>query len=207
MKYAIACTCLCLLLSCINSHKTLKDPRDKQRYSVKKFGKQLWMTADLQYRPVDDNGFWIYKDSAAAYGAYYNQEAAKKACPPGWHLPSKAEWLKLMGFLSASKNKTAGVKVLLDDILAGGKKGTGFSLGGLYNAERKVFAGADIMGYYWTSTDTLWNSSDTAMMKYNGRKFAGTHIYPVAVDSGHIEPTFLPASHFGLLCRCVKDKS
>jgi uncharacterized protein (TIGR02145 family) len=32
------------------------------------------------------------------YGRLYNWETAKKVCPPGWHLPSKAEWLELVNF-------------------------------------------------------------------------------------------------------------
>jgi uncharacterized protein (TIGR02145 family) len=32
------------------------------------------------------------------YGVLYNVEAAKTACPPGWHLPSESEW-RLMFYL------------------------------------------------------------------------------------------------------------
>jgi uncharacterized protein (TIGR02145 family) len=39
---------------------------------------------------------------AATYGYYYNWEAAKLACPAGWHLPSDAEWNTLEATVSGS---------------------------------------------------------------------------------------------------------
>jgi len=36
-----------------------------------------------------------YKDFAKEYGLLYTQAQANEACPPGWHLPTDAEWLYL----------------------------------------------------------------------------------------------------------------
>ena len=35
-------------------------------------------------------------ENCKKYGRLYTWEAAKKACPKGWHLPSDAEWKILM---------------------------------------------------------------------------------------------------------------
>jgi len=39
------------------------------------------------------------------YGVLYNCEAAKRACPPGWHLSSDEEWIALEVFLGMSESE------------------------------------------------------------------------------------------------------
>jgi hypothetical protein len=53
---------------------------------------KVWMTENLNYQTADS---WCYDDSAAnceTYGRLYTWEAAKKACPAGYHLPSNQDW-------------------------------------------------------------------------------------------------------------------
>jgi uncharacterized protein (TIGR02145 family) len=41
--------------------------------------------------------------NAEKYGRLYDWETAKKACPPGWHLPSNEEWQTLVDFAGGTK--------------------------------------------------------------------------------------------------------
>ena len=68
------------------------DTRDDNVYKVIKIGKQLWMARNLIYVA---EGSKCYERK---YGRLYNWEAAKKACPAGWHLPTNEEWLTLVDF-------------------------------------------------------------------------------------------------------------
>ena len=99
---------------------TFTDPRDGNVYRTVQIGKQCWLAKNLRYLPAvcpstttpDGSAmYYVYDyqggDVSAAkatanyrnYGVLYNWPAAMEACPPGWHLPSDAEWSELIGFL------------------------------------------------------------------------------------------------------------
>ena len=73
------------------------DPRDNLSYPIVNIGLQVWMAANLNY---EMSGSYCSKSRletyCAKYGRIYSWEAAKNACPAGWHLPSKAELETLM---------------------------------------------------------------------------------------------------------------
>ena len=79
---------------------SLVDARDNQSYKTIVIGKQTWMAENLNYvfnEPSEDwdsLSFCVYNvvDSCSKYGRLYMWDAAKQACPEGWHLPSNEEW-------------------------------------------------------------------------------------------------------------------
>jgi len=88
---------------------TFTDPRDGKVYRTVKIGNQVWMAENLNYNA---SGSRYYEDNPAngdKYGRLYDWETAKKACPPGWHLPSYDEWKTLVDF--AGGKKIAGKKL------------------------------------------------------------------------------------------------
>jgi len=86
--------------------ETFTDPRDGKTYKTVKIGGQIWMAENLNY---ECEGSQYYRDDperGKKYGRLYDWEAARKACPPGWHLPSKEEWETLVN--SAGGTEIAG---------------------------------------------------------------------------------------------------
>lgn len=83
---------------------TFTDPRDGKIYKTVEIGKQVWMAENLNF--IIQQGCACYKDDTTncdTYGRLYRWEAAKMACPPGWHLPSDEEWSLLIDILGGTK--------------------------------------------------------------------------------------------------------
>ena len=82
---------------------------DGNEYETVQIGTQCWTKTNLRVAlagatDASSSGAssntepYYYVNSAvnpAVYGYYYNWEAAKLACPAGWHLPSDAEWMAM----------------------------------------------------------------------------------------------------------------
>jgi uncharacterized protein (TIGR02145 family) len=89
---------------------TFTDERDGQTYKTVKIGNQVWMAENLRFNVGD--GCWCYQDNednCKKYGRLYTWDAAKKACPAGYHLPSREEWAELVDY--AGGKETAGKKL------------------------------------------------------------------------------------------------
>jgi uncharacterized protein (TIGR02145 family) len=155
---------------------TFVDPRDKQSYRQVAIGEQVWMADNLSYKM--EQGCWS-NSSYIGYqfehgqintpiGFLYDWSAAMKACPPGWHLPSDAEWGELEKSVSAEKEafntkylywntSDIGRKLKYHKLWHEGGNGTneyGFSVLPVgyrnYNGSQ---ARARMLAYFWTSSE------------------------------------------------------
>jgi uncharacterized protein (TIGR02145 family) len=80
----------------------LTDNRDGQTYKTIIIGNQTWMAENLNYATPDS---WCYADSTSnckLYGRLYTWDAAMKACPEDWHLPTDEEWKSLEQYIGMS---------------------------------------------------------------------------------------------------------
>jgi len=148
----------------------LTDIRDSKVYPTVQIGSQCWMAANLNYGTVlnssqvqNDNCLsekYCYSDvtgNCTKYGGLYQWDEVMKyddtpagqgLCPPGWHVPTEAEWTTLFNFYLG--NGLAG-KPLQDTIMAGFRAQTS---GVFYLNSSWSFNGFATL--FWTSTP--WNA-------------------------------------------------
>ncbi len=81
---------------------TFTDSRDGQTYKTISFENALlgtsitWMAQNLNYKATDSYAYDNNESYRKALGLLYTWEAAKKACPSGWHLATDSEWSMLV---------------------------------------------------------------------------------------------------------------
>ena len=106
---------LCVSASIAAPQKgSMTDPRDGKTYKTVKIGDQVWMAENLALEITEINGnpgstnvcFSLAsngkKVNCKKYGQFYSALAASVACPDGWHLPSAAEFKKLLDYTGNS---------------------------------------------------------------------------------------------------------
>jgi uncharacterized protein (TIGR02145 family) len=84
------------------NYSSFTDPRDGRTYRTVKIGEQVWMAENLAFAYAGSKCYDNDLNNADKYGLLYNWETAIKACPPGWHLPSDAEWDELLRFIDGN---------------------------------------------------------------------------------------------------------
>jgi uncharacterized protein (TIGR02145 family) len=174
------------------------DPRDGNVYKTVTIGSQVWMAENLKYLPsvvsatttsyttpyyyvYDYDGTIVSEAKATGnyntYGVLYNWEAAKKACPAGWHLPNLAEFTLLITYLggesaSGGKLKEPG-STHWSSPNTGATNETGFTaLPGGWCGGWNPFDHIGFFGYLWSATANepphfrdawcLWMQSETS---------------------------------------------
>lgn len=141
------------------------DKRDGQIYKTVVIGNQTWMAENLNFEPAKES--WCYEktpSNCAIYGRLYSWDAAQKACPEGWHLPSKSELDTLIEYIGKD---TAGTQLKANEPNWDGINRYGFNAlpGGQRNGTILFFHGffgAGKYGGWWTTTETTvsYNSPD-----------------------------------------------
>jgi uncharacterized protein (TIGR02145 family) len=133
---------------------TFTDTRDGKIYkTVKMPDGKTWMAENLN---IKTDGSWCYDNKESncdRYGRLYNWYAAMRACPSGWHLPTRREWNDLV---KSSGGKKAGKALKSSSGWNNRGNGTdkyGFSaLPGGYRYSGGSFDNTGGLGYWWTAT-------------------------------------------------------
>jgi uncharacterized protein (TIGR02145 family) len=196
----------------------LTDERDGQTYRTVKIGLLTWMAENLNYKT---DSSWCYNDSLVyckKYGRLYAWNAAMKACPTGYHLPSDDEWGNLAqtietpereydAFLWERASEKLKAKCCWNDdpIYNDRTDKYGFSAqsGGFryprYHDGIGHFNEADRAGFWWTATyyyGVLMDHYDHANWRRMGYK---NEFYALSY------PPFSPNMNYGYSVRCVAD--
>lgn len=176
---------LLILFACtFFSHgQNFKDPRDGNVYKTVEIGEQIWLAENLRYKMT---GSFCFDNNPAycdTFGYLYTYKAATKACPAGWHLPSKAEFMILINYLG-------GLEKAGKDLINGGKSGFNALLGGDYTADNDFFYGIGRHTSFWSTT--IANAEDAFTMEIHEEDYSLT-VYQNLFDNGYY-------------VRCVKTK-
>lgn len=179
--------------------KSFKDSRNQQTYATIRIEQQLWMAENLRYAT---KGSWVNpKNPKSEYGRLYTWEAAKKACPEGWHLPSDEDWKELeyalgMSHADADSEGWRGVEGLLLKSKKGwnsggnGSNASGFNVlpAGDCSATGR-FLGLGGSTSFWTATA---EGTSSAWNRHFDETKDGINRYTNNVK-------------IGLSCRCLKN--
>lgn len=196
-------------------------------YAYKTIGSQTWMIENLAYLPSvsppdemsdEDKHYYVWgylgRNTTEAssttqykkYGALYNWEAAKTACPSGWHLPSDDDWKTLEKYLgmSASDVEKGGTRdsgsvgLRLKARSGWGNYGNGINShsfsafpGGILDISDSFFYGG-VDAFFWTSTSVTLD-----LLNY------GLYRCLSKWEDGVIRNACYPGN--GLSVRCLRD--
>lgn len=183
------------LSSAAQTYGTFTDARDGKVYKTVQIGTQTWMAENLAYKV--ESGCWAYEnhpENVKTYGYLYTWSAAKKACPPGWHIASKEEWSALTDHLggentAAGKLKEAGTDHWLKPVsLATNESGLSCLPGGFRN-DKGEFYNLGLMFFCWCSTEEDAEKANQILI------FSHTNLVTIS----YIEKT----NAFSV--RCIKD--
>ncbi len=184
---------------------SFKDKRDGQVYGIKKVGNLTWMKEKLRYDFPDES--WCYNDdenSCTDLGMLYTFDAAKKACPTGWRLPTDNDWMDLETALGMSQNQLTidgysskrgtneGQK-----LKAGGSSGLEFKISGYATitdgaAEFDGIGGDRPRSYFWTATSRTVKGQTVAVRRR------------VEAKNGSIFRFSNPTAGYAVAVRCVQ---
>jgi uncharacterized protein (TIGR02145 family) len=200
-----------------SEYGTFTDTRDGNVYKTVKIGSQTWFAENLRYagnipqvasqqawvaiynfgNPTGQPAWAYYNNNPgydAVYGKLYNWYAVNTGtlCPPGWHIPTDAEWTTLTNYLGGSGAAGGKLKSVTGWIAPniGATNESGFT--GLPGGNRwldGVFHDMGEDGYWWSSSP---NGSTSAWNHYlltgNGSFFRNSN-----------------SRAYGFSCRCLKD--
>ena len=197
---------------------TFTDKRDGKVYRIVEIGGAVWMAENLNYAAEGSKcygeGGIIERDGktltnaeiqayCTKYGRLYYWDAAKKACPAGWHLATDEEWTALVDY--AGGDSTAGTKLKSSQYwhryYPDGRpinvpeitNDYGFSaLPGGFGESDDFYMNADDIGYWWRAMKDKDNPAGAKIMNYLDMEVMG--------GEGGNDETHL------LSVRCVADK-
>jgi uncharacterized protein (TIGR02145 family) len=156
---------------------TFTDTRDNQIYFAVKIGEQVWMVENLNIETGNSKCYEDYPKYCQNYGRLYDWNTAIKACPSGWHLPSREEWGKLFhhadgtsGTENHYQSETSCKNLKAKSGWENNENGTdkfGFAaLPGGSGSDKGSFSSIGYNGNWWSSSEWDSNSAHYRDMGY-----------------------------------------
>ena len=177
---------------------TFTDSRDGQTYktiSVKNAmmgNTVIWMAQNLNYKVQNSYAYDDNESNRKEFGLLYTWEAAKKACPNGWHLATDSEWSMLVNQFGGVDKAGEALKSI--NGWNEGGNGTNSSRFNALPAGIRRDNGYGVLGYFgfwWSSTPTgeegkawLWDISyggprmsiKSKVWRFDGRILSGMSV-------------------------------
>jgi uncharacterized protein (TIGR02145 family) len=146
----------------------MTDGRDNKIYKIVKIGTQTWFAENFNYNAAGSVYYNNSQTTNEKYGKLYNWDTATAAnfAPPGWHLPSSAEWDTLMNSVGGAS--MAGKRLKSTDGWnnnGNGEDTYGFAaLPGGFGTAVGVFNLVGDGGYWRSSSETAANEATISLM-------------------------------------------
>ena len=157
------------------SYGEFLDTRDNQVYRTLVISNHVWTAQNMNYEIESEENReatnWCYKndpDNCKKLGRLYAWDAAQKACPEGWHLPTVDDWKELLEDQSCNTTQSdygtwiydcAGNRLKATDSWDSQKEerknAFGFSVTGAGIRFEKKDIGINEAAIFWSATDTL----------------------------------------------------
>ena len=172
-----------------------KDPRDKQTYRTVKIAGLEWLGDNLNYKTA---GSFCYKDEddqCMVFGRLYTWDAAQKACPAGFRLPTHADFESL--WTAAGADFNAGYLIKADYGWSGETNGndtlkfSAMPAGNRFDDE--TYGNTAKFAFFWSADDTS-----------EGVPAGSARVWYLTSKSMAFGYMSKPKS-FGFSVRCVRD--
>ena len=140
---------------------TFTDSRDGQTYKTFTFKNSTtgttvtWMAENLNYKVPGSYAYDDKESKRKELGLLYTWDAAKQACPKGWHLATDGEWSILVTNFGGMEKAGEALKSVSGWTEGGnGTNSSGFN--GLPAGIRRdgAYDVLGVMGFWWTSTSS-----------------------------------------------------
>lgn len=193
------------------AYDSMIDPRDGKVYRIVTVGEQIWMAENLNY--ADSNKTEALKGNSWCYdnnpnycdvtGRYYTWAAAKEACPPNWHLPTREEYqtlFQVVKFAEAKSQTGWNDQCPSWNVNPNGSDDFGFSVlpAGLLVSGRKS-AHAGVFAYFWTFSEVDWDYHKSYTQVLSTVNSSVSCVSSMCSADGTCE------QGYGMSVRCVKD--
>ncbi len=165
------------------SFGTLVDERDGQIYRTTKIGSQVWMAENLNVNVPGSMCYENKPENCEEYGRLYTWDVSMKACPSGWHLPSKEEFETLLENVGENSGDRDEKRLALTT------DPYGFSAlyAGYYLSDLKEFKYSGSNAVFWSSSQDYSNDA-----------------YRLIINFFRVE-VGISDRNYGLSVRCLRD--
>lgn len=137
------------------------DSRDDKIYWSVTIGGRQWLVQNLDFDLPGQSAYYDNSEKNKVYGRIYNgkflKDGGKSVAPAGWHIPSEAEWIKLLEASGGIKNAGSALKETSDSYWRKSQSArtnqTGFSMLPAGSRDpRGVCSNLGKYTYFWINT-------------------------------------------------------